>query len=100
MLGSIRSGLEIAPVMSAGDRRQFVVQTVLADDEGKMGRAPQPMPRWLGNILAWVLEKVPFSCAAAPVNHENLGSTSGSRPSARCFDVAAVLAELCPLLRG
>jgi hypothetical protein len=58
MLDAIRGGLETAPVMEAGDRRQFVLQTALADDEGKMGRAPNPMPRWLGNILAWVLEKV------------------------------------------
>jgi hypothetical protein len=58
LLDSIAQGLETAPVMSAGDRKQFVLQTAIADDEGKMGRAPNPMPRWLGNILAWVLEKV------------------------------------------
>lgn len=57
LLDSVRGGLEIAPTMSAGDRRPVVLQTVVADDEGKMGRAPNPMPRWAGNILAWVLEK-------------------------------------------
>ena len=64
MLDAISAGLETAPVMSAGDRKQFVLQTALADDEGKMGRAPDPMPRWLGNILAWVLEKVRLSCTS------------------------------------
>ena len=58
MLDAISEGLETAPTMEAGDRRQFVLQTAIQDDEGKMGRAPNPMPRWLGNILAWVLEKV------------------------------------------
>ena len=58
MLDSISAGLETAPAMSAGDRRQFVLQTAIADDEGKLGRAPDPMPLWLGNCLAWVLEKV------------------------------------------
>jgi hypothetical protein len=58
MLDLIMGGLETSPVMAAGDRRQFVLQTAIADDEGKMGRAPDPMPRWLGTALAWILEKV------------------------------------------
>ena len=57
LLGSVIDGLETAPTQSAGDRRQFVLQTALADDEAKLGRGPDPMPRWLGNALAWVLEK-------------------------------------------
>lgn len=64
MLDAIAGELETAPVTASGDRRQFVLQTVLADDEAKLGRGPKPMPIWLGNILAWVLEKV-LSCHLA-----------------------------------
>ena len=33
MLDSVRSRLEIIPTMSSGDRKPFVLQTVVADDE-------------------------------------------------------------------
>lgn len=55
MMSSVASSLETYPTASQGDRRPFVTSTVVQDDEGKMGRAPGPMPRWLGNILAKVL---------------------------------------------
>jgi hypothetical protein len=74
MLGAIAGDLEIAPVSSSGDRRQFVVQTALADDEAKLGRGPNPMPVWLGNILAWVLEKV-CNCTTNRVSRCWLGAT-------------------------
>jgi 7-hydroxymethyl chlorophyll a reductase len=65
MLDMIQGGLETSPVMSAGNRKQFVLQTAIADDEAKLGKAPNPMPHWLGTVLAWILEKVPsFSTAA------------------------------------
>ncbi|KAI7836528.1 hypothetical protein COHA_009628 [Chlorella ohadii] len=55
MLDAVRPRLEVTPAMSSGSRRSFVMQTVLADDEAKLGKAPKPAPRWLGNALAWVL---------------------------------------------
>lgn len=58
LLESVRGAIETSPTMAAGSRREFVMQTAIADDEAKMGRGPEPMPRWLGTILAWVLEKV------------------------------------------
>ena len=32
--------------------------TCLPACRGKLGKAPDPAPRWLGNLLAWVLGKV------------------------------------------
>ncbi|PSC76507.1 7-hydroxymethyl chlorophyll a chloroplastic [Micractinium conductrix] len=58
LLDSVRHRLEATPAMASGSRRAFVMQTVLADDEGKMGKAPDPAPRWLGNVLAWVLTRL------------------------------------------
>jgi hypothetical protein len=58
LLESVGARLETTPTMSTGDRRQLVLQTAIADDTAKLGEAPDPMPRWLGNILAWVVEKV------------------------------------------
>ncbi len=42
----------------AGDRRPIVMQTVISDDEAKLGQFRDPAPRWLGNILAWFLELI------------------------------------------
>ena len=58
LLESVGGAVETSSTMSAGSRGEFVMQTAIADDEAKMGRGPEPMPRWLGTILAWVLEKV------------------------------------------
>ena len=33
LLDSVRQGLDIKPTVSTGDRKQFVMQTVLQDDE-------------------------------------------------------------------
>jgi hypothetical protein len=37
---------------------QHYLQTVLSDDQAKMGKFRDPAPRWLGNILAWFLNLV------------------------------------------
>lgn len=58
MLDAVRHRLVITPTSSEGDRRPFVTQTAIADDESKLGRAPKPLPVWLGNILASVLLKL------------------------------------------
>ena len=33
-------------------------QTVISDDEAKLGTFQDPAPRWLGNIIAWILNLV------------------------------------------
>ena len=54
----IRDDLDITPSMSSGDRRAFVMQTVVADDEAKLGRGPEkPAPIFVGRIIAWFLTK-------------------------------------------
>ncbi|KAL4421293.1 hypothetical protein ABPG75_010584 [Micractinium tetrahymenae] len=58
LLNSVRHRLEAVPPVSGGSRSAFVMQTVLADDEAKLGKAPDPAPRWLGNLLAWVLTRL------------------------------------------
>ncbi len=32
---------------------------MVSDDEAKLGRLQDPAPRWLGNVLAWLLPKLP-----------------------------------------
>eukprot|EP00803_Ostreobium_quekettii_P000456 evm.model.scf_41.5 EVM.evm.TU.scf_41.5 scf_41:174089-180627(-) len=59
MLDLVRPKLTITPTESSGDRRPFVMQTLISDDDAKLGEAPDPMPRWLGTILAWVLGLLP-----------------------------------------
>ncbi|KAK9820540.1 hypothetical protein WJX72_011419 [[Myrmecia] bisecta] len=58
MLDAVRPRLEVFPTVSTGDRKPFVVQTVVADDEAKLGRAPSGAPQWLGNIIAKILTQV------------------------------------------
>ena len=58
MVDLIRDDLDITPSMSSGDRRAFVMQTVVADDEAKLGRGPEkPAPIFVGRIIAWFLTK-------------------------------------------
>jgi len=58
LLDSVRDRLVITPTSSSGDRKPFVEQTAIADDESKLGRAPKPLPIWIGNILASILTKL------------------------------------------
>ncbi|BDA42980.1 probable coenzyme F420 hydrogenase subunit beta [Coccomyxa sp. Obi] len=55
MLDAIGSRLKILPTMSSGDRTPYVMQTVLSDDAGKLGTAPNPAPRPVGNLIAKLL---------------------------------------------
>ena len=55
MMDTIKGSLEVVPPISGGSRTAFVLQTVLADDEAKVGKAPKGAPRWLGEILATIL---------------------------------------------
>jgi len=59
MLDLIRADLDCSPSVSSGDRRPFVMQTVVADDEAKLGKGPEkPAPRFVGNLIAWLLTKI------------------------------------------
>lgn len=55
MLDLVSHRLERTAVVSSGNRVPFVTQTVISDDEAKMGRAPGPAPRWVGELLATLL---------------------------------------------
>lgn len=56
MLNLVENLLEITPTISSGNRRPFVVQTVKADDDAKLGRGPsQPAPKFIGNLIAAIL---------------------------------------------
>lgn len=58
MLDLVRPRLMTSPTSSSGDRKPFVLQTVQSDDEAKLGRAPKPLPRWAGELLAKLLLRV------------------------------------------
>ncbi|XP_028220359.1 7-hydroxymethyl chlorophyll a reductase, chloroplastic-like [Glycine soja] len=59
MLSLIEKLLEITPTISTGNRRPFVMETVKADDEAKLGRGPsQPAPKFIGSLLAFILNLV------------------------------------------
>lgn len=34
------------------------LQTVISDDEAKLGQYRDPAPRWIGNFIAWLLNLV------------------------------------------
>ena len=59
MIDLIKNDLQITPSTTRGDRKPFVLQTVISDDEAYLGRGPeQGAPRFVGNIIAWLLNKV------------------------------------------
>ncbi|XP_047315423.1 7-hydroxymethyl chlorophyll a reductase, chloroplastic [Impatiens glandulifera] len=59
MLNLVKDQLEVTPTISSGDRRPFVIETVKADDNAKLGRGPsQPAPKFIGNLIAFVLNLV------------------------------------------
>ena len=50
--------LTTSPPVSAGDRRLVVMETVLTDDAAALGRAKQPAPLWVGEMLASALTQL------------------------------------------
>ncbi|KAL3620084.1 hypothetical protein CASFOL_034996 [Castilleja foliolosa] len=59
MLNLVKDLLEITPTISKGDRRPFVIETVKADDNAKLGRGPsQTAPKFIGNLLAFILNLI------------------------------------------
>lgn len=56
MLNLIGDLLEVSPTISSGNRRPFVMETVKADDDAKLGKGPsQPAPKFIGNLIAAIL---------------------------------------------
>ncbi|XP_052189461.1 7-hydroxymethyl chlorophyll a reductase, chloroplastic [Diospyros lotus] len=59
MLNLVKDLLEITSTTSSGDRRPFVMETVKADDNAKLGKGPsQPAPKFIGNLIAFVLNLI------------------------------------------
>lgn len=58
LMDSVKHRLQVTPTISTGDRRSIVMQTVASDDEAKLGKLQDPAPRWLGNVLAWLLNLI------------------------------------------
>jgi len=59
MLDLVRPLLDVTPTVSSGNRGPFVMETVKADDKAKLGKEKtQPAPRFVGNIIAWLLNLV------------------------------------------
>ncbi|KAI9078820.1 hypothetical protein K1719_039278 [Acacia pycnantha] len=59
MLSLVEQYLEIKPTTSGGDRRPFVMETVKADDNAKLGKGPaQPAPKFIGNLIAFILNLI------------------------------------------
>ncbi|MCO5563853.1 hypothetical protein L7F22_017502 [Adiantum nelumboides] len=59
MLNVVRHLLEITPTVSSGNRRPFVMETVKADDNAKLGKGnTKPAPKLVGNLIAFFLNLV------------------------------------------
>ncbi|TQD78849.1 hypothetical protein C1H46_035580 [Malus baccata] len=41
-----------------GTRRPFTMETVKADDTAKMGKGPEPAPKFVGNVIAFLLNLI------------------------------------------
>jgi len=59
MFDMIRGACDVTPSVSSGERKPFVMQTVISDDEATLGRGPEePAPIPVGKAIAWLLEKI------------------------------------------
>ncbi|GFY81468.1 coenzyme F420 hydrogenase family [Actinidia rufa] len=59
MLSLVKDLLDITPTTSSGDCRPFVMETVKADDNAKLGKGPsKPAPNFIGNIIALILNLI------------------------------------------
>ena len=59
MFDMIRRDCDVTPSVSSGERKPFVMQTVISDDEATLGRGPEePAPLPVGKAIAWLLEKI------------------------------------------
>ncbi|KAL6313022.1 hypothetical protein AAG906_037860 [Vitis piasezkii] len=57
MLSLVENLLEIIPTTSSGDRRPFVMETVKADDNAKLGSF-SACPKFIGNLIAFILNLI------------------------------------------
>ncbi|KAJ8616806.1 hypothetical protein MRB53_036178 [Persea americana] len=59
MLSLVEPLLEITPTISSGNRRPYVMETVKADDQAKLGKGPsEPAPKFVGNLIAFLLNLI------------------------------------------
>ncbi|ONK79530.1 uncharacterized protein A4U43_C01F7290 [Asparagus officinalis] len=59
MLNLVQNLLEVTPTTSSGIRQPFVMETVKADDQAKLGKGPsQPAPTFIGNLIAYILNLI------------------------------------------
>ncbi|MGA1265527.1 MAG: hypothetical protein ACO331_16735, partial [Prochlorothrix sp.] len=65
MLDLVKPLLDLQSPQSRGDRRTFVLQTLLQEEQAKAknnaqtATTPQkPLPRWAGKLLAWILTRI------------------------------------------
>lgn len=58
LLESVEHRLESTPPQSSGRRADLVMQTILSDDEAKLGNLRDPAPRLVGNIIAWLVNLI------------------------------------------
>ena len=52
---AVEGAVETKALQSSGSRASLVQQTVVADDEAKLGRGPNPAPTWVGSVIAKLL---------------------------------------------
>merc|ERR1719191_1982229 len=58
MFDSVKDRMETLPTVDTGDRKPFVKENLLTDDRAAIGKKSNPAPRFVGEILATVLEKI------------------------------------------
>ncbi|KAJ6822415.1 uncharacterized protein M6B38_389395 [Iris pallida] len=59
MLALVENLLDITPTTSSGIRQPFVMETVKADDQAKLGKGPsKPAPMFVGNLIAFFLNLI------------------------------------------
>ncbi|MEB3161886.1 MAG: coenzyme F420 hydrogenase/dehydrogenase beta subunit N-terminal domain-containing protein [Prochlorothrix sp.] len=59
LLDLVKPLLELQAPQSRGDRRTFVLQTLIQEEQAKAApKPPKPLPRWAGKLLAWILTRI------------------------------------------
>ncbi|XP_031503389.1 7-hydroxymethyl chlorophyll a reductase, chloroplastic [Nymphaea colorata] len=58
MLRLVENLLETSPTISSGNRQPYVMETVKADDQAKSGKASPPAPKFVGDLIAFILNLI------------------------------------------
>ena len=59
MIDLVRYDMDVLPSTYYSDRRLFVMQTVVADDDTEFGLGPEkPAPRFVHKLVVWLLAKI------------------------------------------